>query len=61
MHTTKKNTDQKILKAVRMDKSLVDRIEEMGERENRSFSNMVITMLLNVVENDFNRHRQQST
>ena len=53
----------KVKKAVRMEESLVMMIEKKAQRENRTFSNMVNTMLINCMStgNEVNNNRISAT
>lgn len=45
-----RKTNETVLKALRMKADLVEEIERIAEKENRNFSNMVNTMLMNAVD-----------
>ena len=45
-----KNTNETVVKSVRMRTDLADRIETMARQENRNFSNMTETLLLKTVD-----------
>ncbi|MEQ9217832.1 MAG: ribbon-helix-helix protein, CopG family [Cyclobacteriaceae bacterium] len=54
----KNRNSEKILKAVRMDADMVDRIQEMAEKQNRNFSNMVKTILRESLNNESSQSRR---
>lgn len=43
------NSNETIVKTMRLKKSLIKKIEEKAEEENRNFSNMVETLLMKIV------------
>jgi hypothetical protein len=59
-HKTAMKEKNTVVKAVRMKSELANKIERMAQEENRNFSNMAETILLNALENGNKQRRGYS-